>query len=62
MFVDLAMRHVKEAGSERPMMVEVIKEIEYIMVLAVLNPDASAASTSESYVTSRGSFHALCLP
>ena len=46
------MRCVKEAGSERPMMVEVIKVIEYIMVLAFLNPDASAASTSESYVTS----------
>ena len=33
-------------------MTEVIKVIEYIMVLDFLNPDASAASTSESYVTS----------
>uniref|UniRef100_A0A2N9HLL3 non-specific serine/threonine protein kinase n=1 Tax=Fagus sylvatica TaxID=28930 RepID=A0A2N9HLL3_FAGSY len=34
-----------------------LKELEYIMELAGLNPDASAASTSESYVTSKGSFH-----
>uniref|UniRef100_A0A2N9EYY4 Protein kinase domain-containing protein n=1 Tax=Fagus sylvatica TaxID=28930 RepID=A0A2N9EYY4_FAGSY len=56
-FMDLAMRCVKEPGSERPVMVEVVKELEYIMELAGLNPDASAASTSESYVTSKGSFH-----
>ena len=56
-FMDLAMRCVKEAGSERPVMVEVVKELEYIMELGGLNPDASAASTSESYVTSKGSFH-----
>jgi hypothetical protein len=56
-FMDLAMRCVKEPGSERPVMVEVVKELEYIMELAGLNPDASAASTSECYVTSKGSFH-----
>ena len=57
-FVDLAMSCLKEPGSERPMMVEVVKEIEYIMELAGLNPSSNSASTSASYEeTSKGSSH-----
>ncbi|XP_050267175.1 leucine-rich repeat receptor protein kinase HPCA1-like isoform X4 [Quercus robur] len=48
-FVDLAMRCVKELGSDRPMMVEVVKEIENIMELASVNPDVDSTSTSASY-------------
>ena len=52
-FVDLAMRCVKEPGSDRPMMVEVVKEIENIMELVGL--DANFTSTSASYEeTSKG--------
>ena len=47
-FVDLAMRCVKETGSDRPMMVEVVKEIEKIMELAGVIPDANSTSTSAS--------------
>ena len=47
-FVDLAMRCVKETGSDRPMMVEVVKEIENIMELAGVIPDANSTSTSAS--------------
>nr|XP_023895111.1 probable leucine-rich repeat receptor-like protein kinase At5g49770 isoform X4 [Quercus suber] len=54
-FVDLAMRCVKEPGFDRPMMVEVVKEIENIMELAGVNPDANSTSTSASYEeTSKG--------
>ena len=49
MFVDLAMRCVKEPGTDRPMMIEVVKEIENIMELAGVNPDADSTSTSTSY-------------
>jgi hypothetical protein len=45
---------LKEPGSERPMMVEVVKEIEYIMELAGLNPNSNSASYDE---TSKGSSH-----
>ena len=48
MFVDLAMRCVKEPGTDRPMMVEVVKEIENIMELAGVIPDANSTSTSAS--------------
>ena len=52
-FVDLAMRCVKEPGSDRPMMVEVVKEIENTMELVGL--DANFTSTSISYEeTSKG--------
>ncbi|XP_010252250.1 PREDICTED: probable leucine-rich repeat receptor-like protein kinase At5g49770 [Nelumbo nucifera] len=54
-FVDLAMRCVEELGSDRPMMSEVVKEIESILQLAGLNPNVDSASTSESYVGSSGS-------
>ncbi|KAH7520884.1 hypothetical protein FEM48_Zijuj08G0193000 [Ziziphus jujuba var. spinosa] len=48
-YVDLALRCVEEAGSDRPTMSEVVKEIENIMELAGLNPNAESASTSASY-------------
>ncbi|OVA19167.1 Protein kinase domain [Macleaya cordata] len=57
-FVDLAMRCVNESGEDRPAMSEVVKEIENIMQLAGLNPNAESASTSASYEgTSRNSRH-----
>ncbi|XP_024171436.1 leucine-rich repeat receptor protein kinase HPCA1 isoform X2 [Rosa chinensis] len=48
-FVDLAMTCVEEQGTNRPTMSEVVKEIENIMQLAGLNPNAESASTSASY-------------
>nr|GEW34524.1 probable leucine-rich repeat receptor-like protein kinase At5g49770 [Tanacetum cinerariifolium] len=48
-FVDVALRCVEETGIQRPRMSEVVKEIENIMELAGLNPNAESASTSESY-------------
>ncbi|KAF3959685.1 hypothetical protein CMV_015518 [Castanea mollissima] len=55
-FVDLAMRCVKEPGSDRPMMVEVVKEIEDIMELAGVDPNANSTSASASFEeTSKGS-------
>ncbi|XP_050261520.1 leucine-rich repeat receptor protein kinase HPCA1-like [Quercus robur] len=57
-FVDLAMRCVEEAGSNRPMMAEVVKEIENIMELAGLNLNTNSTSTSASYEEiSKGSSH-----
>lgn len=48
-FVDLALECVKESGADRPKMGEVVKEIENILQLAGLNPNAESASTSASY-------------
>ncbi|KAF2310146.1 hypothetical protein GH714_006745 [Hevea brasiliensis] len=48
-FVDLAMECVKESGADRPIMGDVVKEIENILQLAGLNPNAESASTSASY-------------
>ncbi|XP_050378051.1 leucine-rich repeat receptor protein kinase HPCA1 [Argentina anserina] len=48
-FVDLAMTCVEEEGANRPTMGDVVKEIENIMQLAGLNPNAESASTSASY-------------
>ena len=48
-FVDLALRCVEDVGADRPTMSEVVKEIEAIMQLAGLNPNAESASTSASY-------------
>nr|POE57755.1 putative leucine-rich repeat receptor-like protein kinase [Quercus suber] len=48
-FVDLAMRCVEESGSNRPTMGDVVKEIENIMQMVGLNPNAESASTSASY-------------
>ncbi|XP_059652147.1 leucine-rich repeat receptor protein kinase HPCA1-like [Cornus florida] len=57
-FVDLAMSCVAESGTDRPTMSEVVKEIENIMQLAGLNPNAESASTSVSYEsTSKGFEH-----
>ncbi|KAG6780068.1 hypothetical protein POTOM_016478 [Populus tomentosa] len=47
--VDLAMKCVQEKGRDRPTMGEVVKEIELILYLAGLNPDAEAESTSASF-------------
>lgn len=48
-FVELAMRCVKEYAAERPSMAEVAKEIENIIELAGVNPNAESASTTETY-------------
>lgn len=48
-FVDLAMSCVEESGSERPGMGEVVKEIENIMKLAGMNPNAESTVTSSTY-------------
>ncbi|KAK6915809.1 Serine-threonine/tyrosine-protein kinase, catalytic domain [Dillenia turbinata] len=55
-FVDLAMHCVEESGVDRPTMGEVVKEIENIMQLAGLNPNAESASTSASYEEYGGGF------
>ncbi|KAI3810641.1 hypothetical protein L1987_20262 [Smallanthus sonchifolius] len=57
-FVDVALRCVEETGNRRPKMSEVVKEIENIMELAGMNPNAESASTSESYEgKSKGNNH-----
>nr|XP_034916258.1 probable leucine-rich repeat receptor-like protein kinase At5g49770 isoform X2 [Populus alba] len=48
-FVDVALQCVEESGSDRPTMGEVVKEIENILQLAGLNPNADSASTSACY-------------
>ncbi|XP_071726031.1 leucine-rich repeat receptor protein kinase HPCA1-like [Rutidosis leptorrhynchoides] len=48
-FVNVALRCVEETGNRRPKMSEVVKEIENVMELAGINPNAESASTSESY-------------
>ncbi|KAK1370527.1 putative leucine-rich repeat receptor-like protein kinase [Heracleum sosnowskyi] len=48
-FVDLALSCVKESGVNRPSMSDVVKEIENIMELAGLNPNAESTQTSENY-------------
>ena len=48
-FVDLAMRCVEESGSNRLAMGDVVKEIENVMQMVGLNPNADSASTSASY-------------
>ncbi|GAA0139010.1 transmembrane signal receptor [Lithospermum erythrorhizon] len=48
-FVDVTLRCVEEAGANRPSMADVVKEIERVMVMAGLNPNAESASTSENY-------------
>ncbi|KAG6778398.1 hypothetical protein POTOM_018260 [Populus tomentosa] len=47
--VDLAMKCVQEKGRDRPTMGEVVKEIEIILHVAGLNPNAEAESTSASF-------------
>ncbi|KAK1263408.1 putative leucine-rich repeat receptor-like protein kinase [Acorus gramineus] len=48
-FVDLALRCVEESGVDRPVMSEVMKEIENIMQLAGMNPNTDSATSSGSY-------------
>ena len=48
-FVDLSLRCVEESRADRPSMREVVKEIEYILQLAGLNPNAESATFSVSY-------------
>ncbi|KAL8554991.1 hypothetical protein ACS0TY_002975 [Phlomoides rotata] len=48
-FVELTLRCVQELGDKRPTMGEVVKEIESIMEMAGLNPNAESASTSDTY-------------
>ncbi|KAJ4963179.1 hypothetical protein NE237_023118 [Protea cynaroides] len=48
-FVDLAMKCVEESAANRPTMSEVVKEIESIMQLAGLNPNAESTSISVIY-------------
>ncbi|XP_076925356.1 leucine-rich repeat receptor protein kinase HPCA1-like [Bidens hawaiensis] len=57
-FVDIALRCVEEIGDRRPTMSEVVKEIESIMELAGLNPNAESTSNSAAYNNaSKGSEH-----
>ena len=53
-FVDLAMSCVEESGANRPAMSDVVKEIENIMQIAGLNPNAESAYASDSYEVSKG--------
>lgn len=56
-FVDVALRCVEETGNQRPTMSDVVKEIENIMELAGLNPNAESASNSASYTdASKGGY------
>ena len=51
-YVDLAIKCVEESGTDRPAMSDVVKEIENIMQLAGMNPNADSASSSLSYIGS----------
>ncbi|KAK7843348.1 putative leucine-rich repeat receptor-like protein kinase [Quercus suber] len=53
-FVDLAMRCVEDSGANRPAMSDVVKEIENIMQIAGLNPNAESTSASDSYEVGKG--------
>nr|QJR84048.1 CARD1-like protein 3 [Phtheirospermum japonicum] len=55
--VDLALGCVQELGDNRPSMSEVVKEIESVMEMAGLNPNADSAATSASYEGAKGSEH-----
>lgn len=48
-FIDVALRCVQESGANRPLMSEVVKEIENTMELAGMNPNTESTSTSASY-------------
>ncbi|EHA8589336.1 putative leucine-rich repeat receptor-like protein kinase [Cocos nucifera] len=57
-YVDLAIKCVEESGTDRPAMSDVVKEIENIMQLAGMNPNADSASASLSYIgSSRSPVH-----
>ncbi|GAB2227158.1 hypothetical protein Droror1_Dr00008970 [Drosera rotundifolia] len=53
-FVDLALRCVEETSAKRPRMSEVVKEIESIMQMAGLNPNAESIPTSTTFEVSSG--------
>ncbi|THG14232.1 hypothetical protein TEA_009215 [Camellia sinensis var. sinensis] len=53
-YVKLAMSCVKDSGTERPTMGEVVREIENIIKLASLNQNTKSATTLSSY---EGSIH-----
>lgn len=48
-FMDLALKCVEEFGVDRPATGEVVKELENIMQMAGMNPDADSTTTSQSY-------------
>ncbi|KNA06609.1 hypothetical protein SOVF_179430, partial [Spinacia oleracea] len=48
-FVDLALKCVQDEGMYRPTMGEVVKEIEHIVKLAGMNPNADSAAPSQTY-------------
>ncbi|KAI3509168.1 hypothetical protein L1887_24218 [Cichorium endivia] len=48
-FVDVALGCVEETGSQRPTMADVVKEIEGIMEIAGLNPNAESAANLAGY-------------
>ncbi|GLU06075.1 hypothetical protein SLE2022_231380 [Rubroshorea leprosula] len=48
-FVKLAMSCVEESGADRPTMSEVVKEIENIIQIVGINPNAESATSSSSY-------------
>ncbi|KAE8689518.1 Leucine-rich repeat protein kinase family protein, putative isoform 2 [Hibiscus syriacus] len=48
-YVDVALSCVEESRVDRPAMGEVVKEIENIMQMAGLNPNAESASSSSTY-------------
>ncbi|KAK9750105.1 hypothetical protein RND81_02G173800 [Saponaria officinalis] len=58
-FVDLALNCAEDSGVDRPTMGEVVKDIERIVKLAGLNPNADSASVSQSYEGAgvRGAYH-----
>ncbi|XP_057249528.1 leucine-rich repeat receptor protein kinase HPCA1 [Beta vulgaris subsp. vulgaris] len=53
-FVDLALKCVEDVRANRPTMGEVVKEIENIVLLAGMNPNADSASVSQSYEGASG--------
>ncbi|XP_021719098.1 probable leucine-rich repeat receptor-like protein kinase At5g49770 [Chenopodium quinoa] len=48
-FVDLALKCVQDEGTNRPTMGEVVKEIEHIVKLSGMNPNAESAPSSQTY-------------
>ncbi|KAL2231355.1 probable leucine-rich repeat receptor-like protein kinase At5g49770 [Sesamum indicum] len=54
---DLALKCIQEPGFNRPTMGEVLKEIENIMELAGLNPNAESTASSQSFDARKASSH-----
>uniref|UniRef100_A0A1J3E8C4 non-specific serine/threonine protein kinase n=1 Tax=Noccaea caerulescens TaxID=107243 RepID=A0A1J3E8C4_NOCCA len=53
-YVELALRCVEAEGVNRPSMGEVVKEIEYILQLAGLDPNVDSAASSRTYEEAYG--------